>query len=296
MVGHPDLPICTACGTQFDLPSSGSLKSCRICDDPRQFVPAAGQSWTTLSDLQSSHKNTWTQDTVDSRIWSISTEPKFGIGQRCILLQTSSGNVLWDCIALLDDETVERIKGMGGLKVIVISHPHYYTTHLDWAGAFGCPVYLAKEDVEWCCREDREGRRKLIEGDRETVEGMGGVVAAKPGGHFPGSLVLAWEKKLFIADTMVTTPSAYYHVDRQPGTISYAFMWSIPNMIPLPPSELIKMWQVLKTLNFESTYAAFVGTEIRDKNVKGRVLESMKIQARNEGYNEHEILNQKWPE
>jgi len=67
-------------------------------------------------------------------------------------------------------------------------------------------------------------------------------------------------------------------------------------MIPLPPSELIKMWRVLETLDFESTHAAFVGTDIYDKDLKGRVLESMKIQARNEGYAEHEILKQKLPE
>lgn len=55
------------------------------------------------------------------------------------------------------------------------------------------------------------------------------------------------------------------------------------------------MWQILKTLDFEGTYGAFVGTDVRDKNVKKRVLESMKIQTRNEGYNEHEILNETWP-
>ncbi len=97
---------------------------------------------------------------------------------------------------------------MGGLKAIVISHPHYYTTHLDWAEAFGCPVYLAKEDVGWCCREDRDRRRKLIEGTHGSLEEVvvEGVVVAKPGGHFPGSLVLCWERRLFIADTMVTAP------------------------------------------------------------------------------------------
>lgn len=63
-------------------------------------------------------------------------------------------------------------------------------------------------------------------------------------------------------------------------------------MIPLPPSELHKMWQVIKQLDFESTHAAFVGTEIRDKKAKARVLESMKIQARNEGYEDHAILRE----
>ena len=71
-------------------------------------------------------------------------------------------------------------------------------------------------------------------------------------------------------------------------------MWSIPNMIPLPPSELYKMWQGLKSLEFVSTHGAFVGTEVRDAKVKGRVLESMKIQTRAVGYTNHEILHESW--
>ena len=67
-------------------------------------------------------------------------------------------------------------------------------------------------------------------------------------------------------------------------------------MIPLPPSEMYKMWQVLKILDFESTHGAFTGVDIRDKNLKQRVLESMRIQTRNEGYEEHSILEQRWPE
>ena len=52
------------------------------------------------------------------------------------------------------------------------------------------------------------------------------------------------------------------------------------------------MWQIIKQLDFESTYGAFLGTDVRDKNVKFRVLESMKIQARGEEYIEADILNQ----
>lgn len=240
--------------------------------------------------MRGKYSNKWKQVEGDDSLWSIYTEPKFGIGQRCILLETPHGNVLWDCITYLNDETLQWIHSKGGLQAIVISHPHYYTTHLDWAKAFDCPVIVAKDDEEWINRKDTEGRRRLMEGTAEEI--ISGVTAAKPGGHFPGSLVLHWDRKLFIADTFVTTPSAYYHKNRLPGTTSYAFMWSIPNMIPLPPSELHKMWQVIKKLGFESTHAAFVGTEIRDKDLKGRVLESMKIQARNEGYEDHAILRE----
>lgn len=137
-------------------------------------------------------------------MWNIWTEPKFAIGQRCILIQTDEGNVLWDCITYLDEETVGFVKGKGGLKAIVISHPHYYSTHLEWAKAFDCPVYLAKDDEEWLNRKDGEGRRKLLTARAEEI--LGDVTAIKPGGHFPGSLVLLWQKKLMIADTFVTVP------------------------------------------------------------------------------------------
>lgn len=135
---------------------------------------------------------------------SIFTEPKFAIGQRCILLETDAGNVLWDCITYLDHDTVAFINARGGLKAIVISHPHYYTAHLDWAQTFNCPVYFSVEDEEWVNQTDSGGWRRLIKG---TVEDIGeGVKAIKVGGHFPGSVVLLWEKQLMIADTLVTTP------------------------------------------------------------------------------------------
>lgn len=34
---------------------------------------------------------------------------KFGIGQRCFLLETAAGNVLWDMISLLDDPTIDFV-------------------------------------------------------------------------------------------------------------------------------------------------------------------------------------------
>lgn len=34
---------------------------------------------------------------------------QFGIGQRAMLLQTEHGNVLWDLIAYLDEETIQRV-------------------------------------------------------------------------------------------------------------------------------------------------------------------------------------------
>ena len=251
--------------------------------------------------------------------YTIHTTPKLGIGERAVLIVTPHGNVLWDKIAYLDDETVSNIKSYGDLKAIVISHPHFYTTHLDWAEAFDCPVYIAAEDEDWVSRKDVNGRRRLIKGTTEEI--VPGVTAIKVGGHFPGSLVLHWQKKLFLADSIVTQPvsrigsildcplsstmlpgyssmpqSALYHIGRPPGTISYTFMWSIPNMIPLAPSELLKIWNVLKPFEFEQTHGAFMGQDVFDPKVKERLLASMQIQAMYAtGNKDRTILKEDWP-
>jgi glyoxylase-like metal-dependent hydrolase (beta-lactamase superfamily II) len=66
-----------------------------------------------------------------AKLIAIRTEPQLAIGQSAYLIRTPEGNVLWDCITYLDDETINAIKGLGGLKAIVISHPHFFSTHVE---------------------------------------------------------------------------------------------------------------------------------------------------------------------
>ena len=91
--------LCVTCGTQFS-ESSETPAHCPICEDERQYVNPDGQKWTTLEAIQSSHKNIIKQE--EPGLYSINTEPKLGIGQRAFLLQTPEGNVLWDCVGLVD--------------------------------------------------------------------------------------------------------------------------------------------------------------------------------------------------
>jgi hypothetical protein len=63
---------------------------------------------------------------------AIRTEPQLAIGQSAYLVRTPDGNVLWDCITYLDDETVNMINGLGGLHSIAISHPHFFSTHVEY--------------------------------------------------------------------------------------------------------------------------------------------------------------------
>jgi hypothetical protein len=104
--------------------------------------------------------------------------------------------------------------------------------------------------------------------------------------------LLHYDNKLCIADTLVTVPSGLYHIDRPKGTSSFSFMWSIPNMIPLSPDEIAGIWKSIKPFEFDVTHGAFWGADVRHKDVKKRILDSMQIQVRREGYAEHALLEE----
>ena len=132
--------LCVTCATQFP-ESAKPPEHCPICEDERQYVNPDGQAWTTLEKLRTTHKNTIKKE--EEGLYSINTEPKFGIGQRAFLIQTPKGNLLWDCVGLIDDATVSRVKELGGIAEIAISHPHYYTAMVEWSRAFGnAPIHI----------------------------------------------------------------------------------------------------------------------------------------------------------
>ncbi|OAL34109.1 hypothetical protein AYO20_06564 [Fonsecaea nubica] len=300
-----DLLICCACGAQYDVcKDTGRDKDeCRICEDPRQFVPPSGQAFTTLRELKEGpYANVFEVCDHNDTVVEIHTEPKFGIGQGARLIRTPNGNVLWDLVAYLDQDTVDKITELGGLKFIVISHPHFYTTWADWSSTFNCPVYMTEVDSVWANRKDTPSAtlKLLTEPTTELLPGLTSVIC---GGHFPGSQVLhslppnTPVPTLFVADTIFAVQSSH---NPDPGkrsdTISYQFLWSIPNFIPLPPEEVLKIWRALKPLEFKATYGVMAKiTNVFEKpgqslSLKGRLLQSAKIAVKAMGYSDHAIF------
>ena len=181
-----DAFICTACGTQYSA-SSVVPDQCTICEEERQYVPPRGQTWTTPASLAAGHFNAYRQH--EPGLLGIGTQPSFAIGQRALLVSTPSGNVLWDTIAMLDAATIALIKGLGGLAAIGISHPHFYTSMVDWSRAFGgVPIHLHADDQRWIMRPDP--CIKLWHGERLRI--LPDVILVRCGGHFPGGTVLHW--------------------------------------------------------------------------------------------------------
>lgn len=215
--------ICVTCGTQYP-PSAGKPERCPICEDDRQYVREGGQAWTTLGELRGKHTNRFSE--VAPGITTIATEPKVGIGERAYLLASPTGTILWDCITYLDDATVREITARGPVAGIAISHPHFFTTMVEWGRALGnVPIWLHADHHPWVMRPDPA----VHYWEGETFEPLPGITLARCGGHFPGSTVLAWpgahagEGALFTGDTIKVV------ADRSWVT----FMYSYPNDIPL---------------------------------------------------------------
>jgi glyoxylase-like metal-dependent hydrolase (beta-lactamase superfamily II) len=238
--------ICTTCGTQHQ-ESEVPPARCVICDDERQYVPPSGQSWTTLPRLRKSHSAVIKDE---SGVIAIGTAPSFGIGQRALLVRTPQGNILWDCISLIDDTMVEIIKGLGGIKAIAISHPHYYTTMLEWSRAFGgVPIYLHEKDSEWILRSGPE----VAFWNGETREISPGVTLIRVGGHYPGGAAMHWEAGAGGKGALFTGDLLQVVADRK----FLGFMWSYPNFIPLGEKAVRKIEERVRPWKFDKIYGAF---------------------------------------
>ena len=96
--------------------------------------PPAGQRWTSLEALARTHSNAFRQHEPD--VLSLVTRcPPSPSASAPSCFCPKHGNVLWDCIALLDEATVTLIRALGGLKAIAISHPHLLHDHAPLVGS-----------------------------------------------------------------------------------------------------------------------------------------------------------------
>lgn len=242
------LPICTTCGTQFGQAPTPP-ESCPICEDERQWVRWAGQDWTDLAALSRRHA---VRCGDDLGLLGLDIEPDFGIGQRALLVPTPAGNLLWDCLSLVDEGAVAAIRARGGLAAIAISHPHYYSAMAEWSEAFGgVPIHLHADDAEWVMRPHPAVRH--WSGD--TLRPLPGLTLIRCGGHFAGATVLHREAdggELLVGDTVQVCPDRRW----------VSFMYSFPNYIPLGPEAVRRIAGILNAYRFERIRGAFRGQNV----------------------------------
>jgi hypothetical protein len=238
--------ICVQCGTQF-AESAEAPSRCAICEDERQFVRHTGQEWTTLERLAIDHHNQIEEEAP--QLLGIGTKPEFAIGQRALLLRSPGGNLLWDCITMLDDQTATEIDRCGGLRAIAISHPHFYSAMVEWAERFDAQIFLHSADRKWVMRNNR--RIRFWEG--ATVTLWDDLTLINGGGHFDGGTMLHWPAGASGRGALLTGDIIQVVQDRR----YVSFMRSYPNLIPLGPSAVDRILQRIEPFAFEQIYGAW---------------------------------------
>ena len=238
--------VCITCGTQFP-ESSTAPESCPICEDERQYVGFAGQQWATMGEMENDHKNIIKE--VEPNLVGIGSTPRFAIGQRAMLLQLPGGNLLWDCISFLDDQTITAVNDLGGINAIAISHPHFYSSMIEWAQAFNAPVFLHKNDSEYVVRPDPS--IQFWEG--ATIELWDGVTLINGGGHFEGGTILHWPDGANGKGVLLTGDTINVVSDRR----FVSFMYSYPNQIPLSASKVRQLIGSVEPFEYDRIYGAW---------------------------------------
>lgn len=239
--------ICVTCGTQY--PTNGAQPaSCPICEDDRQYVRPGGQEWSSLERMRGHYRHEL--DEIEPGLVGIRTKPGFAIGQRAQLISTPAGNLLWDCISYIDDETVAEVERRGGLAALAISHPHFHSSAIEWSYALGgIPVYIHADNAPWVMRPDPV--IELWSGEQHSP--LADLTLIRCGGHFPGSAVMHWPAgaegrgALFTGDTIQVTADPRW----------VTFMYSYPNDIPLDPASVRRIAAAVEPFAFDRLYAAW---------------------------------------
>ena len=245
--------VCVACGVQF-APSDEPPARCPVCEDPRQYVGWSGQSWTTLAELREDHRADFREE--EPGLTGIGCTPSFAIGQRALLVRSDQGNILWDCITLLDDAIIEAVRRLGGVAAIAISHPHYYSSMVEWAHAFDAPVYLHRADERWVMRPDPSVT--FWEGDTHPL--ADGLELVRLGGHFEGGTVLHWAQGADGRGALLSGDIVQVVQDRR----WVSFMRSYPNLVPLAGDDVRRIVARLDHYEFERLYGAWYGKVVAD--------------------------------
>jgi Metallo-beta-lactamase superfamily len=238
-----DFWICATCAVEH----ADKIGVCAICADDRQWVPAAGQQWTTLPELAAAGTRVEVAE-LEPDLFGLTATQKVGIGQTAKLIRTPSGNLLWDPIGYLDDDAVARVRALGEVAAIVASHPHMYGVQVEWSRALGgVPVLVSEADEKWVARPD-----PAIRTWSGRTDVLPGVTLTQPGGHFPGSAVAHWagadgKGVLLSGDTVFANP------DRR----TVAFMRSYPNHLPLSAAVTERVAGALEEFDFDRLYGNF---------------------------------------
>ncbi|MDE3130718.1 MAG: hydrolase [Acidobacteriota bacterium] len=236
--------MCATCGVEH----AEATGTCVICADERQWIPAAGQVWTSLRELRDTGHRVVIEE-LEPGLQGLRVEPSVGIGQQAHLVVTPRGSVLWDVPPFIDRPAVDRIRAHAPVLAIVASHPHMFGVQSAWSHALEqAPILVCEPLLDWVQRPDA-----AISSWRGRHELAPGLVLYELGGHFTGSSVLHWAAGAAGRGVLLSSDT----IHGNPDGASVTFMRSYPNRIPLSGAVVERLAAGVAALPFDRLYDNF---------------------------------------
>ena len=236
----PSLPgmtayICVTCGAQF-AESNSPPPACPVCEDARQYVPEEGQRGRRPRSCAGVAPHRGARGRRARR--AIGMEPSFAIGQRALLVP--HGERPPD-VGL---HPAARRRGRGGRRA-----PRRARRHRDLApalllrhGRVGAPVRLPGAPPRRRRALDHAPRPAVELWEGETKELGDGLTLIRCGGHFAGGTVLHWAAGADGRGALLSGDIVQVIPDRA----HVGFMYSYPNLIPLPAAAVARIAAALE--------------------------------------------------
>lgn len=219
--------------------------ACPICTDTRNALPPDGWDFKTEAFARQYFANTWKE--YAPNLWGFSASPKFGLGATGWLLKREDGNVAFEACPYYQPDAIEKIRELGGIKVLAASHPHGYGALWQLQREFDPVVTIHKGDIPY-------SKAFRVNWPADDVHDIApGLTMHHVGGHYEGHSVLYADshKALFCGDSLKIEQDE----DGNPVAISCHKAYHYE--IPLTRAELAKYVDVFSQLPFETALTPF---------------------------------------
>ena len=120
---------------------------------------------------------------------------------------------------------------------------------IDWAACFDAKVFLHEAGRKWVMRSDE----RITFWSGKTHHLMDDITLVRLGGHFTGSSTLHWGKGAKNKGAILTSDTITVVSDRK----WVSFMYSYPNLIPLPISEISRIRDEVALYHFDRIYGGW---------------------------------------
>lgn len=237
--------VCTNCGwwqRYFAAPPS-----CPMCLDARHVVPQDRWRFLDAAAAQAAFPCHWEE--LETGAWRFWNEPVEGIGPSAYLLQTASGNVVFEGCSVFSEAALAHIAALGGVNVLSASHPHSYGALWQLQDRFDPELALAAADFAW------SSALQVTFPFDDHLQPLPGIELHRTAGHFPGHTVLYdRERKLLLCGDALKfelSPD-----DRREATTISAHKAFVRG-VPLTVGELSRYREIFAPLDFQQTWTPF---------------------------------------